>query len=126
MADRYWVGAGTNWNDTASWSDVSAGSSGFSVPTSADNAFFDASSGNAVINAAGSCLDLDCTGYTGTMTHNDAINISVYGNFKLVAGMTYTILGGASTRWTFSATATGKTVDTGGKAMPSPVEELKP
>lgn len=43
MADRYWVGGTGTWNDTSTtvWSTTSGGSSGASVPTSADNVFFD-------------------------------------------------------------------------------------
>lgn len=44
MADRYWVGGTGNWSDTARWSTSSGGSSGASVPTSADNVFFNDSS----------------------------------------------------------------------------------
>jgi hypothetical protein len=46
MADRYWIlGTGT-WNatNTVNWSDSSGGLGGFSVPTAADNVFFDANS----------------------------------------------------------------------------------
>ena len=47
MADRYWVGGSGSWNSTAKWSATSGGSSGASVPTSADNAIFDAASAAA-------------------------------------------------------------------------------
>lgn len=41
-ANRYWVGApaGADWGDTANWSDVAGGASGFSVPTNADMVYF--------------------------------------------------------------------------------------
>lgn len=41
MADRYWVGGAGDWFNTSSWSTSSGGFSGASVPTSADNVFFD-------------------------------------------------------------------------------------
>jgi len=44
MANRYWVGNGGSWNDTAHWSNVSGGVGGFSVPVSADDVFFNSSS----------------------------------------------------------------------------------
>jgi fibronectin-binding autotransporter adhesin len=45
MATRYWVGGAGNWSSTAKWSTTSGGSSGASVPTSADDVIFDANSG---------------------------------------------------------------------------------
>ncbi len=46
MADRYWVGGTGTWNSTSTtnWSASSGGASGASVPTAADNVFFDAGS----------------------------------------------------------------------------------
>lgn len=41
MADRYWVAAASNWNDTANWSTTSGGSGGASIPGSSDVAIFD-------------------------------------------------------------------------------------
>ncbi len=45
MATRYWVGGAGNWSSTTKWSATSGGASGASVPTSADDAIFDANSG---------------------------------------------------------------------------------
>lgn len=45
MATRYWVGGAGNWSSTAKWSTTSGGTSGASVPTSADDVIFDANSG---------------------------------------------------------------------------------
>ena len=47
MADRYWVGGAGSWNSTTKWSATSGGASGASVPTSADNAIFNAASSAA-------------------------------------------------------------------------------
>jgi len=46
MANRYWVGGSGTWDatNTANWSTASNGSGGASVPTTADNVFFDSSS----------------------------------------------------------------------------------
>ncbi len=93
MADRYLVATG-NWNDTASWSDASGGSPGASVPGASDNVFLDANSGAAVltVDVTSDCLNLDCTGFTGTLT---GVNpLGVWGTvFKLVAGMTWSLTG---------------------------------
>ena len=65
MADRYWVGGSGSWNSTAKWSTTSGGSSGASVPTSADNAIFDANSGTAhftvTVTLNATCADLTIT-----------------------------------------------------------------
>lgn len=50
MADRYWVGGSGSWNSTGKWSASSGGASGASVPTSADNAIFDANSGSGAVH----------------------------------------------------------------------------
>ena len=45
MADRYWVGGSGTWNTSnTKWSATSGGASGASVPTTADDVFFDANS----------------------------------------------------------------------------------
>jgi len=46
VADRYYVGGnGSKWDLTSSWATSSGGTPGASVPTSADNIFFDPNSG---------------------------------------------------------------------------------
>ena len=45
MATRFWVGGSGNWSSTTKWSTSSGGASGASVPTSVDDAVFDALSG---------------------------------------------------------------------------------
>ncbi len=49
MANRYWVGGAGNWSSTTKWSATSGGASGASVPTSVDDAIFDANSGGKFI-----------------------------------------------------------------------------
>lgn len=73
--DRYWIGTGGNYSSTANWSDTDGGGGGFSVPTSTDNVFFTASSGDCIVNVSSSCLNLDFTGYTNTITTTDQLNI---------------------------------------------------
>ena len=115
-SDRYWVGGTGNWDSTniLNWAYTSGGQPGASVPTSANPVFLDANSGTVTVTltTTGSCLGLDCTGFTGTLaTANYGIN--VYGSLKLVAGMTHTFTSGG-----FGLLGTGThTVDTGGQTL---------
>ncbi len=57
MANRFWVGDGGGWTDTAHWSTTSGGGGGASAPISTDDAFFDANSftiGSQVVSLGGS------------------------------------------------------------------------
>ncbi len=68
-ADRYWVGSGGNWSDSANWSSTSGGTGGASVPTSIDRVFFDSSSGNAVIDIDANAEDINLQAdYLGTVS----------------------------------------------------------
>lgn len=112
MANRYWVGGTANWDGTAGtkWDSVSGGSGGQSVPTSADDVFFDGNStGTCTISAGNTgAKSITCTGFTGGLTVSAAITLS--GSLTLVSGMTYS----ATARITFNATAT---ITTAGKTM---------
>jgi hypothetical protein len=112
MANRYWVGGTAAWDGTAGtkWSSVSGGAGGDSVPTSADDVFFDGSStGTCTISAGNTgAKSITCTGFTGGLTVSAAITLS--GSLTLVSGMTYS----ATARITFNATAT---ITTAGKTM---------
>src|SRR3990167_1355698 len=122
MASRYWVGNSTSpdtlyWTsgNTTPWSATSGGAGGASEPTSSDNVFFDANSGNCDLRhgSAQNCNNLDCTGYTGTWSTSGGgigTNLQIYGNFTLSSGMTWS----CSKHLSFLATATGKTVTTNG------------
>ncbi len=109
-----------NWNDVNTWSAATGGVAGASVPTSADNAYFDAASFPVVsttltINAAAVCLDMDWTGATNTPTIAGAIanKLDIYGSLTLIDSMNYTANGAIS----FLSTTTGKTVTTVGKTL---------
>lgn len=112
MADRYWVGGTASWDGLAllKWSATSGGLGGASVPTSADDVFFDNLSTGTCTIAAGNtgAKSINCTGFTGTIAGTAAI--SVAGSVTLVAGMTYSHTG------TMSFTGTG-TLTTAGKAF---------
>jgi hypothetical protein len=127
MAARYWVGGANTWNTTAGtkWATTSGGASGAAAPTVADDVFLDAASG-AVVVALGSvsCRSLDCTGFTGTLSHPGAIDFFIgdatpgAGNvaLRLAAGMTYTLGSSTSSTTSFQSTsATQQIIDFAGK-----------
>ena len=105
MALRYFVGSGTNWSSTASWSTGSGGSSGAAVPTAADDVILDAASpGNLTIDVASVCRSLDASAFTHTLTMSANLTIgtsSTNGSLalKLGASMTFT---GTSGNLTFN------------------------
>lgn len=88
MADRYWVGGTGTWNTTSTtnWSATSGGAGGASVPTSADDVFFNASSGTGTvtIGATVNCRSLNATG-ASTLTIAGTSQLSVFGSFTLPA-----------------------------------------
>lgn len=108
MANRYFLNIGANWGDTANWSDTSGGTGGFSVPTNADDVFFDANSGNCTVNAsARTAKTLNFTGYTNTITMTFGITVS--GNVTLAAGMGVAGTAALTVNTTATLTSNGKT-----------------
>jgi hypothetical protein len=98
-ADRFFKTGATTWNSANNWSATgSGGGDNAGVPTDADDVYLDATSGNLTIDVAGVCRSINCTGYTGTITHN-ALTLTIgdgtagAGNIalKFVPGMTYTL-----------------------------------
>jgi len=94
---RYWVGHSANWNTTASWSTVSGGASGASIPASTNNCRFDANSFNGAgqtvtVDATANCLSMDWTGATNTPTlaHGSSFNFDTYGSVTFIANMIHT------------------------------------
>lgn len=110
MADRYWVGGTASWDGTAGtkWAATSGGPGGETVPTSADDVFFSASSTGTVTIATGNtgAKSINCTGFTGTLT--GTADITVSGNITLVAGMTYSHTGTVTINATATLTTAGK------------------
>jgi len=127
MANRYWVGGTGTWNgtNTVNWSTSSGGVVGASVPTSADNVFFDANSNVGttaftvtMVTATAVCLDFDATAVDGVMTLAGTASMNIYGSFLLPAtNFTRSNTGSI----TFAATATGKTINLNGKSFGSAV-----
>src|ERR1700722_520424 len=111
-ASRYWVGIlPGNWSSTSNWSASSGGAGGASVPTAADNVFFDggggADIGNCTIDVAVSIKSVAVSvGYTGTISQG-ASSIAVSGTASFGGG---TFTGGSANItitdvFTLSATA---------------------
>ena len=84
MATYYFRSTGTNWGTAGDWSATPSPTySAGAVPTTADNAVFEAASANCTINtgATRNCVNLTCTNYLGILTFNT--NLNVTGNVAL-------------------------------------------
>jgi hypothetical protein len=113
MADCYWRGGTAAWDGTAGskWASTVGGPTGAAVPTSADDVFFDATSGASTVTISTGntgAKSITCTGFTGTLAGSAAITVS--GSITLVAGMTF------SNTSTFTFNATG-TITSAGKTF---------
>jgi hypothetical protein len=123
---RYWVGGSATWDGTAGskWAATDGGASGSAVPTAADDVFLTALSGANTVTTSGTatdlCRSLNCTGFTGTLSHaagtiitiGDATAGASNVALKLVAGMTYTLGNATTSEIDFvSTSATVQTVD---------------
>ena len=95
MATRTFRGAtDSNWGTAANWLENA-------VPTSADDAVFDAASPNCTVNASNRvCLTFNSTGYTNTITKT----------FRITVSGAITV--GAGTQWAGSEYLTGQTAAT--------------
>lgn len=100
MADRFWVGGTGNINDTARWAATSGGTGGASVPTAADNAFFDGLSDR---QTAQSVTSITRVGTTATVTCN---------SHGYTAGNTVTIVGANETAYNGTFTISNVTTNT--------------
>lgn len=103
MADRFWVGGTGSWAaTTTNWSATSGGSGGASLPTAADDVYFDANSGSGTVTvttATRLCKSLSFRGlsgtsdYTGTFAQSGTGSITISGGLTLSASTTYTYAG---------------------------------
>lgn len=91
MANRYWRGGSAVWDETAGskWADTVDGATGAAVPTSADDVFFDATSGAVDVefyfDVSPTCKNLTFTGYTGSIS---GYTCKVSGNIVGASGVT--------------------------------------
>lgn len=135
MANRYWVNGNGLWNasNVNNWSANPGGGPGASVPTSADDVFFNSQSGGAAdvrveqgFDAI--CRNLTFTGFTGRLRANvsgSTTYLDIYGNLALdgtssVYGSTFELYSIPTNQFaiTFLGT-TAKTVTTSGKTLPA-------
>ncbi len=103
MANRYWVGGTGSWNDTTHWSTTSGGTSGASVPTSADDVIFDTNmgfsgvgTGSIFLTVGAECHNFDArpncgSGNVPNFDHNYT-NLNVHGSYWYsIVGPTLTV-----------------------------------
>ncbi len=131
--DRYWVGGSGTWDGTTThWSFTSGGSAGAPSPTANNNVIFNASScagncGTTTVTTSGTTTDvaksINFTGFTGTFSHAAGTEVNIgyltSGNLTFVSGMTYTIGSATTSVLDFVSSATGNTITTGGKTLPT-------
>ena len=111
MSDRFWRGGTASWNGVTGtkWAATVGGAGGASVPTSADDVFFDAISGAVtctISSGNNGAKSITCTGFTGTLTSNADITVS--GNITFVAGMTLSLINTITVNATATLISNGK------------------
>ena len=124
MADRYWVGGTGTWGTTTTnWAATSGGASGASVPTAADNVFFDANSNTGVgsftvtmTTTPRVCRNFTASGLDGTMTLAGTASIELHVSGSLFFPTT-NFTRSYSGRTVFNATTTGNTITQNGKTF---------
>ena len=88
MAERHFIaGSGPpyNWSNTANWSLTEGGAGGQTVPTNAEDVFFDAGSPDCAVNSGDRyAKTLTTSAYTNTITFS--YKISVSGNITIGSG----------------------------------------
>ena len=128
MANRYWVGGTGTWGTTTTnWAATSGGASGVSVPTAADDVYFDANSntgvGSFTVTMATTprvCRNLTVSGLDGAMTLAGAnIGLTISGDLLFSGGLLTLTYTGTTT---FNATTTGKTVTTNSVVFAGPID----
>ncbi len=131
MADRYWVGGGSDstWHATGdtNWGTASNTQDNAAVPTAADDVYLDGVGTGATdcdIAAEADCRSINCTGFANDLSLSTSTDFNIgdgtapAGNIalKFVAGMTYTLGGIETSRIVFKSTAgTTQEVDGAGK-----------
>jgi len=119
MAERHWVNGGVNllWSTAGNWSLTEGGAGGQTVPTAAEDVFFDAGSPDCTLNTttAKVAKTLTTSAYTGTLTFN--VQLSVSGNITIGAN---TQFAGATTNALLMIVS--GTWTTNGKTIPQDIE----
>lgn len=129
MASFVWTGAtSTSWSTGSNWK--VGGVTQSNPPTAADDVFFGSGTGATnspcTLTNGAVCRSIDCTGYTGTLTHPAAVTWSIgdgtpgIGNniLKFAAGMTFTVGNSTTSVLAFRTTSsTQQTFTTAGKVL---------
>ena len=108
MPNKYWIGgSGNNWSTAANWSLSSGVVNPTTVPTAADDVFFDAGSGSGTVTttAGATCLSANFSGFIGTFNANT--NWSIGTSLTFSSAMTITGTGNilktaSGGTWTFN------------------------
>ena len=123
MADRYWVGGEGSWtsSSTINWSTTSGGAGGASVPTSADNVYFDSASDSGAPFTVTMIGTLVCNDWTITALDFSTTfsGLGIFPTFSVFGSLSFpaTNLTISQVRPTFAATTTGKTILTNNISM---------
>lgn len=113
--------SGGNWNDPATWVEGE-------IPTSSDDVVATATSGDLTINIAAAARSVNLTDYTGTLTHNAGITLSIGSStpgpdnvalYFPTDGWTYTVGSTMSQIHFVSTSVTQQTITTGSKTIGS-------
>ena len=93
MADKYWrpgAGNSSDWSVEANWKDIT-GTTSLGLPTSTDDVFLDAGSGNGTlsINAPAFCNVISCTGFPGTLAGPSTLSFKSSMTLSSNMGLTY-------------------------------------
>jgi hypothetical protein len=118
----YWnPGAAANFSNANAWALTDGGTANQTFVSGDTCVFSNTNASNCTLTASTAVADIDFsygTGYTGTFTHNAAVNLTITGNATWSSTMTAYTLGNATTSaLIFTATATGKTFNPGGKTF---------
>jgi hypothetical protein len=117
MALRYWVSAiDATWDATAGtkWALTSGGAGGQSVPTSADDAIFDANSGfSMTLSNSSVCNNFTCAGFTRWVTLPNNVTFNIHGNLSMDGNVNFSIWNTMTSIIRMKATTTGHTVSLG-------------
>jgi hypothetical protein len=109
------LGTAANWNTVNTWSAADGGVSGASVPTSSNDALFNANSFTAAsqvltVDASAYCLSMDWTGATNTPTLAGSSALNIYASLKFISDMGLTFTGALRFYGTSNVTTAGKTI----------------
>ncbi len=115
MADRFWVGGTGNINDTARWAATSGGAGGQSVPTAADNAFFDGLSDRLTTQSVTSITRVSTTATVTCNNHGYSAGntVTISGASQTEYNGTFTISNVATNTFDYTVTGTPATPATG-------------